>query len=136
MNLSPLRLLLICLMLPALPAAAQEGTLPAEVQGFQGKVKGSVVSMDAAKAEMQVKVVKAEPHAGNNKAPKPDALKGMTIVVTAPEARPDNGPAVPEEKAAAYIRGARPGDAVILEVRTSSKGVVFRLLKVPVAAKK
>jgi len=150
MTASSARLILICCSLlagsrlplagqghaPAAAGAAKEESLPAEIMGFQGKVTGTVVAVDAAKAMMTVKVAKAEAHAANNKAPKPEALQGRTITVTTLTVRQGNGPEVPEEKAAAYIKGARAGDAVTVEVRTSSKGVVFRLLKVPTAAKR
>jgi hypothetical protein len=118
------------------PAEADEQPLPKEVMGFQGKVTGTVVAVDGAKSVMTMKVVKAEPHPASNRAPKPEALHGMTITVTPLDVRPKEGPAVPEAKAAAYIAGAMAGDAVTIDVRSSSKGVVFRLLRVPTAGKK
>jgi hypothetical protein len=121
---------------PRLLGAPEERPLPKEVMGFHGKVTGTVVSVDGAKAVMTVKVVKAEAHPMNNRAPKPEALNGMTIIITPLEVKPKTGPAVPDAKVAAYIAGTLAGDSVSLDVRTSSKGVLFRLLKVPAAGKK
>ena len=137
----------------ALPAAAQEPdkdkktppakedsvkpksvpSLPEGVLNFYGKVTGTVEAVDA-KGFIKVKVTRAEADPEKNKASKPEALAGMTITVT-PLAKTGEGDKAELDPAAlAYINGAKAGDQVTLNVRASSKGVVFRLLKVPTAA--
>ena len=120
---------------PGKEAPKDAASLPADVQNFYGKVTGTVVSVDLGKSEMKVKVTSAEADAEKNKAPKPAALAGMTIVVTPLAVKKDDTVAL-DEAAVAYIKGAKAGDAVTIPVRASSKGVVFRLLKVPSAAGK
>jgi hypothetical protein len=119
---------------PGKGAAAGEGKLPADVQNFHGKITGTVGSVDTKAATLKVKVISVEADAGKNKAPKPGALAGMTITVTPLQKNNEAGDETLDEAAVAYIKGARTGDAVTLDVRASSKGVVFRLLKVPSAA--
>lgn len=122
---------------PAKGAPKKEGpSLPADVLNFYGKVTGTVESVDAAKYQLKVKVASAEAEAGKNKAPKPAALAGMTITVTPIAKQKDDDTFEVDEAVLAYIKGAKAGDAVTLNVRASSKGVVFRLLKVPAAAAK
>jgi hypothetical protein len=106
------------------------------VLNFSGKVTGRVVSVDLEKSEMNVKVTAADADPAKNKAPKPGALAGMTITVTPLQVKKDDGSTVLEPAATAYIKGAKAGDSVTIPVRASSKGVVFRLLKVPSAAAK
>lgn len=118
------------------PAKSTEAKLPADVLGFEGKVTGTVESVDLEKATLKIKVTKAEAHAEKNKAPKPEALAGMTITVTPLDQKEKDGTPKVDAKAVAYIKGALAGDAVTLDLRSSSKGVVFRLLKVPSAGGK
>ncbi len=110
--------------------------LPEGVLNFYGKVTGTVESVEAEKGYFKVKVTKAEASAEKNKATKPESLAGMTIYVTPLAKKGEGDNVVPDPEAMAYIKGAKAGDAVTLEVRASSKGVVFRLLKVPAAATK
>ena len=112
-----------------------EGSLPKEVRGFYGSVTGTVEAVDATAVTLKIKVTKAEADATKNKAPKPDALAGMSITIT-PLAKEVDGKSVLDEKASAYIKGSVTGDPLTLSVRASSKGVVFRLLKVPSAGTK
>jgi|GEM_PF-5270670 len=122
---------------PAKDAPKKEGpSLPADVLNFYGKVTGTVESVDASKYELKVKVASAEADSEKNKAPKPEALAGMTITVTPLAKKQDDDTVKVDEASVAYIKGAKAGDAVTLNVRASSKGVVFRLLKVPAAAAK
>lgn len=111
-------------------------SLPEGVLNFYGKVTGTVESVEAEKGYFKVKVTKAEADAEKNKATKPEALAGMTIQVTPLAKKGESDQAVLDEAAVAYIKGAKAGDPVTLDVRASSKGVVFRLLKVPTAAAK
>jgi len=111
-------------------------SLPADVLNFYGKITGTVDSVDLAKSELKVKVASATADPAKNKAPKPEALSGMTITVTPLAKKPGDDAGVLDEASVAYIKGAKAGDAVTLDVRASSKGVVFRLLKVPVSAGK
>jgi hypothetical protein len=113
--------------------ARGESTLPVDVQNFYGQVTATVVSVDLAKAEMKVKVVSAKAEPEKNKAPKPDALTGMTINVTPLLKKGAGGKDALDETSVAYIKGAKAGDSVTISVRASSKGVDFRLLKVPTA---
>ena len=111
-------------------------SLPPDVMNFSGKVTGTVESVDPAKYELKVKVTSATADPAKNKAPKPETLAGMSIIVT-PLGKPKDDDTVEADAASvAYIKGAKPGDPVTLDVRASSKGVVFRLLKVPVSAVK
>jgi hypothetical protein len=123
---------------PAKAAPKKDGpSLPVDVLNFHGKVTGTVESVDTAKHELRVKVASAAANPEKNKAPKPEALSGMTITVTPLEKRKaSDSAAEPDEAAVAYFKGAKPGDVVTLDVRASSKGVVFRLLKVPVSGGK
>lgn len=122
---------------PAPPAKeSKKGSLPADVLGFQGKITGTVDSVDAEKGVLKVKVTKAEADAKKNKAPKPESLVGMTILITPLEQTDKEGKTTSDAAGAAYIKGAAAGDAVTLPVRASSKGEVFRLLKVPTAGGK
>lgn len=124
---------------PDAPPAAggrKDGSLPKDVMGFYGSVTGTVEAVDAEAVTFKVKVTKAVGDASKNKAPKPEALTGMIIVVTPLAAKDKEGKSVLDEKASAYIKGAKSGDPVTLAVRASSKGVVFRLLKVPSAGGK
>lgn len=116
--------------------AEKEATLPAEVLNYYGKVTGTVASVDTAGSEIRVKVTSAQPDAAKNKAPKPNSLTGMTITVTPLQTKKDDGTTGLDPASVEYIKGAKAGDAVTLDVRASSKGVVFRLLKVPAAAVK
>lgn len=110
--------------------------LPEGVLNFYGKVTGTVESVDAEKGSFKVKVTTAEANAEKNKAAKPESLTGMTIEVTPLAKSGEDDKVVLDPEAVAYIKGAKAGDAVTLNVRASSKGVVFRLLKVPAAATK
>jgi hypothetical protein len=121
---------------PSKATPPEAGSLPADVLLFHGTVTATVVSVDAEKTEMKVKVTSAAPDPAKNKAPKPEALAGMTITVTPLQVKKSDGKSVLDEAGSAYIKGARPGDPVTIPVRASSKGVVFRLLKVPSAAGK
>jgi hypothetical protein len=114
--------------------AKGEASLPPDVRSFYGQVTGTVASVDTAKSEMTVKVTKATADSTKSKAPKPDALAGMTIVVTPLLKKSADGKESLDEASVAYIKGAKPGDPVTVSVRASSKGVVFRLLKVPTSA--
>lgn len=116
------------------PATAEEA-LPAGILNFFGKVTGTVEAVDPAKSELRVKVSSAVADPEKNKALKPESLAGMTVTIT-PLAKPKDGVQVNDEASVAFIRGARVGDPVTLDVRASSKGVVFRLLKVPVSGGK
>jgi hypothetical protein len=120
------------------PAAAgeKEATLPKGVMGFHGSVSGTVESVDTTGVTLKVKVTKAEADASKSKAPNPESLIGMTIIVTPLEVRDKEGKTVLDEKASAYIKGTKSGDQVTLAVRTSGKGVVFRLRRVPSAGGK
>lgn len=118
------------------PAAATEAKLPEGVLNFYGRITGTVESVDGGKGEMKVKVGTAVPDAAKNKATKPEALVGMVITVTPLEKKDAAGKKALDATSVAYIKGAHAGDAVALAVRASSKGVVFRLLKVPAAAEK
>jgi hypothetical protein len=113
--------------------AKGESALPADVQNFYGQVTATVVSVDLAKAEMKVKVVSAKAEPDKSKAPKPDALTGMTINVTPLLKKGTNDKDALDENSVAYIKGAKAGDSVTISVRASSKSVDFRLLKVPTA---
>ncbi len=108
-------------------------SLPEGVLNFYGKVTGTVEAVDA-QGYMKVKVSKAEADAAKNKATKPESLVGMTIVVTPLAKKGEGAESVLDAAALAYVKGSRVGDPVTLDVRASSKGVVFRLLKVPTAA--
>ena len=110
--------------------------LPEGVLNFYGKVTGTVESVDAEKGSFKVKVTKAEANPEKNKATEPESLAGMIIQVTPLAKQGEEDKAVLDPGAVAYIKGAKTGDAVTLDVRASSKGVVFRLLKVPAAATK
>ena len=114
---------------------SKEGSLPKEVRGFQGSVTGIVQAVDLTAVTLKIKVTKAEPDATKNKATKPEALAGMSITVT-PLGKDVDGKSVLDEKASDYIKGTKSGDPMTIAVRTSSKGVVFRLLKVPSAGTK
>jgi hypothetical protein len=118
---------------PEAPAGPQ---LPKEVLDFQGRITGTVESVKSDGREMKVKVSSASADAEKNRAAKPEALSGMSITVTPLEKRQPDKSVKIDEAAVAWIKGAKAGDAVQLEVRASSKGVVFRLLKVPGAAGK
>lgn len=111
-------------------------SLPEGVLNFYGKVTGTVESVETEKGYLKVKVTSAQADAEKNKATKPASLAGMTIYVTPLAKRGEGDKAIPDEAALAYIKGAKAGDPVTLDVRASSKGVVFRLLKVPTAAAK
>ena len=115
-------------------SAKEEASLPADVQNFYGEVTGTVASVDAAKSELSVKISKAVGDPARNKAPKPEALAGMTIAVTPLLKKSADGKQALDEASVAYIKGAKAGDPVTISVRASSKGVVFRLLKVPASA--
>jgi hypothetical protein len=108
-----------------------EGSLPPEVQNFHGQVSGTVASVDLAKSGMKVKVTKVTADTAKSKAPKPEALTGTTINVTPLLKKGEDGKDGLDPVSVAYIKGAKPGDAVTISVRASSKGVDFRLLKVP-----
>ncbi len=108
-------------------------SLPEDVLNFYGKVTGTVEAVDA-EGSMKVKVSKAEADAAKNKAPKPESLVGMTIIVTPLAKKGEADKAVVDAAALAYVKGSKVGDPVTLDVRASSKGVVFRLLRVPTAA--
>ena len=116
--------------------AKSEAALPADVLNYYGKISGTVESVDAAKSEMKVKVSTATADAAKNKAPKPETLAGMVITVTPLEKKDKDGKKSLDAASVAFIGGAKAGDPVTLDVRASSKGVVFRLLKVPSAAGK
>ena len=117
-------------------ATKKEGSLPKDVLGFYGSITGTVETVDTSEVTLKVKITKAEPDAVKNKAPKPETLEGMSIVITPVEKKDDEGKTVLDEKASGYIKGAKSGDPVTLAVRASSKGEVFRLLKVPSAGTK
>lgn len=151
-----IRLLIAALLLSTLPVIAGDAksadagqnepekeapkpadpTLPADVLGFYGTVSGTVEKVDAGNATLTVKVASAVADAEKNKAPKPEALAGLTITVTPLNAKGKDDKTVLDEKAVAYIKGAIAGDSVTLAVRASTKGDVFRLLKVPAAGGK
>ena len=108
-------------------------SLPQGVLNFYGKVTGTVETVDA-HGYIKVKVTKAEADPEKNKATKPESLAGMSIIVTPLAKAGEGDKAVLDPAALAYIKGAKIGDPVTIDVRASSKGVVFRLLKVPTAA--
>ena len=108
-------------------------TLPEGVLNFYGKVTGTVEAVDA-QGYMKVKVSKSEADAAKNKATKPESLVGMTIILTPLAKKGEGDKAVVDAAALAYVKGSKVGDPVTLDVRASSKGSVFRLLKVPTAA--
>lgn len=128
------------------PAAAPEkakpaeapaaGSLPKDVLEFYGKVTGTVETADAGGKQITVKVKEATADAEKNKAPKPEALKGMTITVTPLEKKQKDGSKSLDAPAVAWMKGAKAGDSVTISIRASSKGEVFRLLTVPAAAPK
>lgn len=120
---------------PVSPPAAEAG-LPGGVRNFYGRVTGLVAAVDAEKSEFSIKVSAAVPDALKNKATRPEVLQGMTITVTPLERKDAKGGKSLDAGAAAYIRGAKPGSEVTMDVRASSKGVVFRLLQVPAPAGK
>ena len=111
-------------------------SLPEGVLNFYGKVTGTVESVEAEKGILKVKVTSAQADAEKNKATMPESLAGMSIQVTPLAKKGEDDKAIPDEAALAYIKGAKAGDPVTLDVRASSKGVVFRLLKIPTAAAK
>ncbi len=111
-------------------------SLPEGVLNFYGKVTGTVESVEAGKGILKVKVTSALADAEKNKATMPESLAGMTIQVTPLAKKGQGDKAIVDEAAAAYIKGTKAGDPVTLDVRASSKGVVFRLLKVPTSAAK
>lgn len=106
------------------------------MRNFYGRVTGLVAAVDMEKSEFSIKVSAAVPDALKNKATRPAALQGMTITVTPLERKDATGGKSLDAGAAAYIRGAKPGSEVTIDVRASSKGVVFRLLQVPAPAGK
>ncbi|HEX2747664.1 MAG TPA: hypothetical protein VHM91_06680 [Verrucomicrobiales bacterium] len=114
--------------------AKEEASLPADVQNFYGQVTGTVASVDAAKSEFSVKITKVAADSAKSKAPRPESLAGMTITVTPLLKKNAEGKQALDEASVAYIKGAKSGDPVTISVRASSKGVVFRLLKVPTSA--
>ena len=84
---------------PAAPAAAPEKpaseaaepTLPKDVLDFYGKITATVESVDAEGKELKVKVTEVSADAEKNKAPKPEALTGMSITVTPLEKKQKDG---------------------------------------------
>jgi hypothetical protein len=115
------------------PAKAED-SLPADILGFYGQVTGTVASVDTTKSEMKVKVATTKADPAKSKAPKPEALAGMTINVTPLLKKGTDGKESLDEASVAYIKSAKTGDSVTISVRASSKGVDFRLLKVPTSA--
>ncbi|HWB05730.1 MAG TPA: hypothetical protein VG796_22105 [Verrucomicrobiales bacterium] len=108
-----------------------EASLPADTRSFYGEVTGTVASVDTTKSELSVKVASTKADSARNKAPKPEALAGQMITITPLLKKGADGKEALDAASVSYIKGAKTGDSITVSVRASSKGVVFRLLKVP-----